>query len=158
MIWVVFTTECSGKTTFCKQQFSKLLDYDLIDYDKISNVPNIETENEYLITKLLIKIGNEDKKIYFTNIFPPQFILDAKDYFDNIKFCVISLSDDDLLSNINKRHHQLYNSNYIIEHNKKLKKILEKNKILNFNTFEDFKKYFLPKETKRGITQRIIRL
>ncbi len=79
MNWIVFTTECSGKTTFCRSVGYKITEFDLIDWDKIMNVPSVNIENELTIINLLLELKSIDNKIYFTNILPPKFIFDAKE-------------------------------------------------------------------------------
>lgn len=160
MNWIIFTTECSGKTTFCSLNHNKLKEYDLVDWDVIKALPNGEYENEILLIDVMLELVNKDNQIYLTNIFPPNFILDCKHYYQNIKFGIISLEKDELETQIKKRHHPNYNSNYIIEKNNELKKIVDKkNTFKSFKSFKEFKEYFEPSFIgTKPIIQRIIRL
>ena len=159
MNWIIFTTECSGKTTFCSLNNNKLKDYYLIDWDVIKELPNGEYENEILLVDVMLELVNKDNQIYLTNILPPNFILDCKHYYENIKFGIISLEKDDLETQIKKRHNSNYNSNYIIEKNNKLKEIAnKKNTFKSFKNFKEFKEYFEPKILTQPSIQRIIRL
>ena len=158
MNWIIFTTECSGKTTFCKTNANKLGIYDLIDYDKIET-----SVDEVVMIELMLKLKTQNNQIYFTNLIPPKFILNCNNYFDNISFGIIKLTNELLKQNIENRHHKLYNSTYIIEHNKLLGDIVEeikplRNKIIVFNSFDDFKHKLYPPTPKFNLKQRIIRL
>jgi predicted kinase len=156
----VFTTECSGKTTFCRSNGYKIAEFDLIDWDKIMSVPSANIENEVTIINLLLELKSIDQKIYFTNILPPEFIFNAKDYYNNVKFAIIKIPQSELKENIKKRHHPLYDSNYIIEKHKELSLISDNSKLLTFTSFEEFHQYFLPIQIG-GIgssIKRIIRL
>jgi predicted kinase len=156
----VFTTECSGKTTFCRSNGYKLAEFDLIDWDKIMSVPSANIENEVTIINLLLELKSIDQKIYFTNILPPEFIFNAKDYYNNVKFAIIKIPQSELKENIKKRHHPLYDSNYIIEKHKELSLISDNSKLLTFTSFKEFHQYFLPIQIG-GIgssIKRIIRL
>jgi hypothetical protein len=156
----VFTTECSGKTTFCRSNGYKIAEFDLIDWDKIINVPSANIENELTIINLLLELKSMDKKIYFTNILPPEFIFGAKDYYNNIRFAIIKIPHAELKENIKKRHHPLYNSNYIIEKHNKLSLISDNSKLLTFTSFKEFHEYFLPTQIGNigSPIKRIIRL
>jgi hypothetical protein len=101
-----------------------------------------------------------DKKIYFTNILPPEFIFDAKDYYNNIRFAIIKIPQSELKENIKNRHHPLYNSNYIIEKHNKLSLISDNSKLLTFTSFKEFHEYFLPTQIGSigSPIKRIIRL
>jgi hypothetical protein len=160
MNWIIFTTECSGKTTFCLLNHNKLKEYDLVDWDVIKALPNDEYENEILLIDVMLEIVNKDNQIYLTNIFPPNFILDCKHYYKNIKFGIISLEKDELETQIKSRHNPNYNSNYIIEKNNKLKEIVDKkNTFKTFKNFNEFKNYFEPELfSYKPMIQRIIRL
>ena len=160
MNWIIFTTECSGKTTFCKSNHNKLKEYDLVDWDKIKALPNGEYENEILLIDVMLELVNKDNQIYLTNIFPPNFILDCKHYYKNIKFGIINLENDELKTQIKERHNPNYNSNYIIEKNNKLKEIVEtKNTFKTFKNFKEFKEYFEPSLIDiKPMIKRIIRL
>lgn len=160
MNWIVFTTECSGKTTFCRSNGYKIAEYELIDWDKIVNVPSINIENELTIISLLLELKSMDNRIYFTNILPPEFIFDAKDYYNNVRFAIIKIPQSELKENIKKRHHPDYNSNYILEKHNKLSSIANNSKLLTFSSFKEFHQYFLPIQIG-GISspiKRIIRL
>lgn len=160
MNWIIFTTECSGKTTFCSLNHNKLKEYDLIDWDKIKSLPNGEYENEILLIDVMLELVNKDNQIYLTNILPPNFILDCKHYYENIKFGIINLEEEELKIQIQKRHNPNYKSNYIIEKNNELKKIVDtKNTFKNFKNFKEFKEYFEPSLiVTKPMIQRIIRL
>ncbi len=159
MNWIIFTTECSGKTTFCSLNHNKLKEYELVDWDVIKALPNGEYENEILLIDVMLELVNKDNQIYLTNIFPPNFILDCKHYYKNIKFAIISLEKDELETQIKKRHNPKYNSNYIIEKNNKLKEVVnKKNTFKSFKNFNEFKKYFEPTIITKPTIQRIIRL
>ena len=160
MNWIIFTTECSGKTTFCKLNHNKLKEYDLVDWDKIKSLPNGEYENEILLIDVMLELVNKDNQIYLTNIFPPNFILDCKHYYKNIKFGIINLENDELKTQIKERHNPNYNSNYIVEKNNKLKEIVEtKNTFKTFKNFKEFKEYFEPSLIDiKPMIKRIIRL
>jgi len=160
MNWIIFTTECSGKTTFCSLNHNKLKEYDLVDWDVIKALPNDEYENEILLIDVMLELVNKDNQIYLTNIFPPNFILDCKHYYKNIKFGIISLEKDELETQIKSRHNPNYNSNYIIEKNNKLKEIVDKkNTFKTFKNFNEFKNYFEPQLfSYKPMIQRIIRL
>ena len=159
MNWIIFTTECSGKTTFCSLNNNKLKEYNLVDWDMIKALPNGQYENEILLIDVMLELVNKDNQIYLTNIFPPNFILDCKNYYKNIKFGIVILDDDELDLQIKKRHHPLYNSNYIVEKNKKLKELIGTTKIKIFKNFKEFKEYFEPSlVNNKPMIQRIIRL
>jgi hypothetical protein len=160
MNWIIFTTECSGKTTFCSLNHNKLKEYDLVDWDVIKALPNGEYENEILLIDVMLELVNKDNQIYLTNIFPPNFILDCKHYYKNIKFGIISLEKNELETQIKKRHNPTYNSNYISEKNNELKKIVDKkNTFKSFKSFNEFKEYFEPSLViTKPMIQRIIRL
>jgi uncharacterized protein involved in high-affinity Fe2+ transport len=160
MNWIIFTTECSGKTTFCSLNHHKLKEYDLVDWDVIKALPNGEYENEILLIDVMLELVNKDNQIYLTNIFPPNFILDCKHYYKNIKFGIISLEKDELELQIKKRHNSKYNSDYIIEKNNKLKQIVDKkNTFKTFKNFNEFKNYFEPQLfSYKPSIQRIVRL
>jgi hypothetical protein len=159
MNWIIFTTECSGKTTFCSLNHNKLKEYDLVDWDVIKALPNGEYENEILLIDVMLELVNKDNQIYLTNILPPNFILDCKHYYNNIKFGIISLEKNELETQIKKRHNSNYNSNYIIEKNNKLKEIVDKkNTFKSFKNFKQFKEYFEPTIITSSPIQRIIRL
>jgi hypothetical protein len=159
MNWIIFTTECSGKTTFCSLNHNKLKDYDLVDWDVIKALPNEEYENEILLIDVMLELVNKDNQIYLTNIFPPNFILDCKHYYKNIKFGIISLEKEELETQIKKRHNPKYNSDYIIQKNNKLKEITnKKNTFKSFKNFNEFKNYFEPIVITQPSIQRIIRL
>jgi len=160
MNWIIFTTECSGKTTFCSLNHNKLKEYDLVDWDVIKALPNDEYENEILLIDVMLELVNKDNQIYLTNIFPPNFILDCKHYYKNIKFGIISLEKDELETQIKTRHNPNYNSNYIIEKNNKLKEIVDKkNTFKTSKNFNEFKNYFEPQLfSYKPMIQRIIRL
>ena len=66
MNWVIFTTECSGKTTFCNRNANKIGKYDLIDYDKTTPL-----SDEVVLIDIILELKNKDNQIYLTNIFPP---------------------------------------------------------------------------------------
>ena len=68
MNWIIFTTECSGKTTFCSLNHNKLKEYDLVDWDVIKALPNGEYENEILLIDVMLELVNKDNQIYLTNI------------------------------------------------------------------------------------------
>jgi uncharacterized protein involved in high-affinity Fe2+ transport len=108
----------------------------------------------------MLELVNKDNQIYLTNIFPPNFILDCKHYYKNIKFGIISLEKDELETQIKTRHNPNYNSNYIIEKNNKLKEIVDKkNTFKTFKNFNEFKNYFEPQLfSYKPMIQRIIRL
>ena len=160
MNWIIFTTECSGKTTFCSLNHNKLKEYDLVDWDVIKALPNGEYENEILLIDVMLELVNKDNQIYLTNIFPPNFILDCKHYYKNIKFGIISLEKNELETQIKKRHNPTYNSNYISEKNNELKKIVDKkNTFKSFKSFNEFKEYFEPSLViTKPMIQRILRL
>ena len=160
MNWIIFTTECSGKTTFCSLNHNKLKEYDLVDWDVIKALPNGEYENEILLIDVMLELVNKDNQIYLTNILPPNFILDCKHYYENIKFGIINLEEEELKTQIQKRHNPNYNSNYIIEKNNKLKTIIDKkNTFKTFKNFKEFKQYFEPSLIgSKPMIQRIIRL
>jgi hypothetical protein len=160
MNWIIFTTECSGKTTFCSLNHNKLKEYDLVDWDVIKALPNGEYENEILLIDVMLELVNKDNQIYLTNILPPNFILDCKHYYENIKFGIINLEEEELKTQIQKRHNPNYNSNYIIEKNNKLKTIIDKkNTFKTFKNFKEFKQYFEPSLIgRKPMIQRIIRL
>jgi predicted ABC-type ATPase len=159
MNWIIFTTECSGKTTFCSSNQNKLKEYDLVDWDIIKALPNGEYENEILLIDVMMELSNKDNQIYLTNIVPPNFILDCKHYYKNIKFGIVNLENDELALQINKRHNSKYNSNYIIEKNNRLKTIVDKKDTFKtFKNFNEFKNYFEPTTISQPMIQRIIRL
>jgi hypothetical protein len=108
----------------------------------------------------MLELVNKNNQIYLTNILPPNFILDCKHYYKNIKFGIVSLKNDELELQIKSRHHTNYNSNYIIEKNNELKKIVDKkNTFKNFKSFKEFKEYFEPQLfSNKPMIQRIIRL
>lgn len=158
MNWIIFTTECSGKTTFCKTNANKIGKHDLIDYDKVKII-----SDEVILIDIMLELKNKDNQIYLTNIVPPDFILNCNKHFENLSFGIIKISEDLLIENIKNRHHILYNSNYILEYNKKLESIIEhsktlSNRILSFNSFDEFKNKLYPPVPKVNLTQRIIRL
>lgn len=159
MNWIIFTTECSGKTTFCKKNKHTINQYQLIDWDIIKSVPNIKYENELLFIDLILEMKEKDNKIYFTNILPPDFIFSCKDYFQNISFAIIKIDEIQLRENIKNRHHPQYNSDYIIEkyNNFRVKIGMKNEKIKVFKTFEDFEEHINPKPSNLNI-KRIIRL
>lgn len=160
MNWIIFSNECSGKTTFRNLNNGSIEKYEIIDWDVIKSVPNSNYEYEILLIDLLIEASQTDNKIYLTNIQPPDFILECRDYYKNIRFGIVLVSEDVLLSNIEKRHHPNYNSEYIVENYNKLKNIvLTKNKNFSvFASFDGFVDYVFPKPSKLNITKRIIRL
>ena len=160
MNWVIFTTECSGKTTFAKNNKFNLNEYQIVDWDVIKTVPDIRYENELMFIDLIVELQKSDNKIYLTNIVPPDFIFGCKDYFKNINFAIILIKEEQLIKNIKTRHHPQYNSEYIIDkYNSFRVKIGMKNeKIKVFNNFEEFKNYLYPPASKLEIKQRIIRL
>jgi hypothetical protein len=160
MNWIVFTTECSGKTTFCRSNDYKIADYELIDWDKIMNVPSVNIENELTTINLLLELKSMDNKIYFTNILPPEFIFDAKDYYNNVRFAIIKIPQSELKENIKNRHHPLYDSNYIIEKHNELSLISNNSKLLTFTSFKEFYQYFFPTQIGGASSpiKRIIRL
>lgn len=158
MNWIIFTTECSGKTTFCKINGNKIGKYDVIDYDKISTL-----SDEVVLIDIILELKNKDNQIYLTNIVPPDFILNCNKHFQNLSFGIVKLKEDILIENIKNRHHILYNSNYILECNKKLENIIEysktlSNRILSLNSFDEFKNVLYPPTPKINLTKRIIRL
>jgi hypothetical protein len=161
MNWIIFTTECSGKTTFCRRNNNQLKEYSLIDYDVITNVTD-----ELNLIKLILDLQTKDKQIYLTNIFPPKFILNARGFFANIAFAIINLNEDELVKRIKERHDIRYSSNYILEHNSELHRIKEEikktpNRINTFVSLEEFVEYIYPPikvEPKINLTKRIIRL
>lgn len=158
MNWIIFTTECSGKTTFCKNQKNKIGKFELLDYDKIVSLPD-----EVVLIDILLELKNKDSKVYLTNLIPPQFILNCNNHFENVSLGIIKLDDYQLNENIKTRHNTLYNSNYILEHNKKLENIIEYTNTLNtkipsFNSFNEFKSKLEPSIPKVNLKQRIIRL
>ena len=160
MNWIVFTTECSGKTTFCRSNGYKIAEYELIDWDKIMNVPSANIENELTTINLLLELKSMDNRIYFTNILPPEFIFDAKDYYNNVRFAIIKIPQSELKENIKKRHHPMYDSNYIVEKYNQLSLISNNSKLLTFTSFKEFHQYFLPTQIG-GVSspiKRIIRL
>ena len=108
----------------------------------------------------MLELVNKDNQIYLTNIFPPNFILDCKHYYKNIKFGIISLEKNELETQIKKRHNPTYNSNYISEKNNELKKIVDKkNTFKSFKSFNEFKEYFEPSLViTKPMIQRILRL
>lgn len=160
MNWIIFTTECSGKTTFCRQNKYKINQFNLIDWDTIKSVPDIKYENELLFIDLLFEIKDVDNKIYLTNIIPPDFIFSCKDFFKNINFVIVQIDKEELIKNIKNRHHPEYDWNYIIsKYEEFCFKIDVKNeKIKKFKSFEDFKNYIIPQPVKLEIKKRIIRL
>lgn len=159
MNWIIFSHECSGKTTFCKDNNFKLKNYDLVDYDKIINVPNENSYNELFFIECLLELQNLDNKIYFTNIFPPEFLKNCKNYFKNLSFIFVILDEERLNNNIKNRHHEFYKSEYIINHHKNLIQIQKNFDFTSFNNFIDFKKYFEPKNIGDiKLPKRIIRL
>jgi len=157
MNWIIFTTECSGKTTFCKTNANKIGKYDLIDYDKVKVI-----SDEVILIDIILELKNKDNQIYLTNIVPPEFILNCNKHFENLSFGIVKINEDILIENIKNRHHILYNSNYILEYNKKLEDIIEysktlSNRILSFNSFDEFKNKLYPTIPKINL-KRIIRL
>ena len=119
-----------------------------------------EYENEILLIDVMLELVNKDNHIYLTNILPPNFILDCKHYYKNIKFGIIKLEEEELKTQIKKRHNPNYNSNYIIEKNNKLKTIIDKKSTFKtFKNFKEFKEYFEPSLIgTKSMIQRIIRL
>ena len=160
MNWIIFTTECSGKTTFCSLNNNKLKEYDLVDWDVIKALPNGEYENEILLIDVMLELVNKNNQIYLTNILPPNFILDCKHYYKNIKFGIVNLQNDVLELQIKSRHDTNYKSNYIIEKNNRLKEIVDKKDTFkSFKNFKEFKEYFEPTLiTIKPMIKRIIRL
>lgn len=160
MNWVIFTTECSGKTTFCKKNNFILKNFKLVDWDKIKSIPNIDFENELLMVDVLLELKDTDDKIYFVNFLPPNFILESKNYFEKIRFGILLLDKNILISNIKQRHHLNYDSNYILQHYDKLSNVNESGKIRCFTSFENFVEFFNPKINTNltAINKRIIRL
>lgn len=160
MNWVIFTTECSGKTTFCKKNNYHINGYNLIEWDKIKSIPNIDYENQLLMIDVLCELKGLDNKVYFVNFIPPNFILENRNYFDNIRFGIILLDKEQLESNIKDRHHKDYNSDYIINHYGILKNINEIGKLKCFESFKSFEDFINPNHTINlsGIKKRIIRL
>lgn len=157
MNWIIFTTECSGKTTFCKTNANKIGKYDLIDYDRV-----LTLSDEIILIDLILELKTKDNQIYLTNIIPPKFILNCNNHFENLSFGIVKLNENILIENIKNRHHTLYNSNYILEYNKKLEDIIQysktlNNKILSFNSFDEFKNGLYPPIPKVNL-KRIIRL
>jgi soluble P-type ATPase len=159
MNWVIFTTECSGKTTFCNRNANKIGKYDLIDYDKITAL-----SDEVVLIDIILELKNKDNQIYLTNIVPPEFILNCNKHFENLSFGIVKIKEEILIENIKNRHNILYNSNYILEYNKKLQNIIQysktlMNKILSVNSFDEFKNVlYPPPPPKINLTKRIIRL
>lgn len=158
MNWIIFTTECSGKTTFCKNNRNKVGSCDLVDYDKITTLPD-----EIVLIDILLELKNKDNQIYLTNLIPPEFILNCNKHFKNVSFVIIKIDEHQLSENIKNRHHILYNSNYILEYSKKLESMVEytktlNNRILSFNSFEEFKNKLYPPTPKINPKNRIIRL
>ena len=158
MNWILFTTECSGKTTFCKNNANKFGRFDLVDYDKIVTLPD-----EVVLIDIMLELKDTDNKIYLTNLVPPEFILNCNKHFENISFVIINIDESQLNDNIRSRHHILYNSDYILENNKKLENMIEytktlNNRILSFNSFEAFKNKLYPPSPKINLKNRIIRL
>jgi hypothetical protein len=156
MNWIIFTTECSGKTTFCKKNVNKIGKYDLVDYDKVKAI-----SDEVILIDIILDLKTKDNQIYLTNIVPPEFILNCNKHFENLLFGIVKINEDILIENIKNRHHILYNSNYILEYNKKLENIIEhsktlNNRILSFNSFDDFKNNLYPPTPKINL-KRIIR-
>lgn len=158
MNWIIFTTECTGKTTFCKNNLYKIEKFTLIDYDKITTL-----SDEIMLIDIMLELKNKDNQIYLTNLIPPDFILNYNKHFENISFGIIKINEDLLIENIKSRHHILYNSDYIMEHSKQLEIIIEKSKKLNdrmtiFNSFEDLKNLVAPPIVKITLRNRIIKL
>lgn len=161
MNWIIFTTECSGKSYFLNKNNRELNSFKIVEWDKIISVSDNRYENELTLCNLLIEADKTDNIIYLTNITPPNFILSCKDYFNNIKFAIILIDENELKDNIVKRHHIKYNSNYIIENYKKLESIInsDDNKLKVFKSFDEFKIYFQPKTLSSSVgIKRIIRL
>jgi uncharacterized protein involved in high-affinity Fe2+ transport len=92
-----------------------------VDWDVIKALPNGEYENEILLIDVMLELVNKNNQIYLTNILPPNFILDCKHYYKNIKFGIVSLQNDELEFQIKSRHDINYKSNYIIEKKKRVK-------------------------------------
>ena len=84
MNWIIFSNECSGKTTFRNLNNGSIEKYEIVDWDVIKSIPNSKYENEILLIDLLIEASQTDNKIYLTNIQPPDFILECRDYYENI--------------------------------------------------------------------------
>ena len=59
MNWIIFTTECSGKTTFCNRNANKIGKYELIDYDKITPL-----SDEVVLIDIILELKNKDNQIY----------------------------------------------------------------------------------------------
>jgi hypothetical protein len=108
----------------------------------------------------MLELVNKNNQIYLTNILPPNFILDCKHYYKNIKFGIVSLQNDELELQIKSRHASNYKSNYIIEKNNRLKEIVDKKDTFkSFKNFKEFKEYFEPTLiTIKPMIQRTIRL
>jgi hypothetical protein len=158
MNWIIFTTECSGKTTFCKTNANKIDKYQLVDYDRI-----ISLSNEVMLIDIILELKTKNNQIYLTNIIPPEFILNCNNHFENLSFGIIKINEDILIENIKHRHHTLYNANYILEYNKKLESIIEysktlNNRILSFKSFDEFKNKLYPQPLPKINLKRIIRL
>lgn len=161
MNWIIFTTECSGKSYFLNKNNRKLNSFKIIEWDKVITIPDSRYENEMMLLNILIEADKTNDIIYLTNIIPPNFILSCKEYFNNIKFGIILIDETELKNNIVKRHHTNYNSNYIIENYKKLENIVnsDDNKLKVFKSFDEFKTYFEPKTLSSSVSiKRIIRL
>ena len=88
MNWIIFTTECSGKTTFCKTNANKIGKHDLIDYDKVKVI-----SDEVILIDIMLELKNKDNQIYLTNIVPPDFILNCNKHFENLSFGIIKISE-----------------------------------------------------------------
>lgn len=161
MNWIVFTTECSGKTHFCRESRNKIGHYDLVEHDKHISV-DARYENELHFTKLLLDLVNKDNQIYFTNIVPPNFILSSKDFFNNTKFVIILINRDRLVENVKQRHSEGYNTQYIFDSYDRLKEITEikDNTIRVVDSFKSFSELFFPTIIRKNINikQSIIRL
>lgn len=158
MNWIIFTTECSGKTTFCVENEGTLNGYELVEWDIVKDIPNRIYENEILLIDLLLELQDKNDKIYLTNILPPNFILDCNKYYPNIRFAIIRLDDNQLKANIKKRHNKEYNHNYILDANEKLKQITN-TRLQIFNSYSAFKSHLLPStNNKAPMIKRLIRL
>ena len=150
MNWIIFTTECSGKTTFCRNQDSKLGEFTLVDYDKLMYFNTDKFSNELHFIILLNELSKNDNQLCFTNILPPDFILGLNEPYINCRFAILLLEKEELKHNIAKRHHELYDTSYIIEQYEKLKEISERDttSLKTFKKFKDISYQFYPEIRK----------